>query len=270
LIQTLYTESENRKTKENFHIGCRFLNFQIKGSIGFLILLTILLATVVWNLPRLPSLAFSHPLFRDFEETCCLIAGLTILEAYLFPSAMGTLFANNTLIFVTYKNLADCIEALNETLNQTIRIPDSKKIEIVSKHYQELQVIVGRLNSVFSASLLFQELGVLCAIVLFTVGSSKIVVQDFSIISLCFNLNAVQLLLGLMFQFYPMIALNLNSRKIRSWAQGRRLETKYLQTLVARHREVKIKPMGVHTVTLSTLNDYVVFVVSFILMLHKV
>jgi len=286
----------------------------------------------VWYLPRLPAFAFSHPIFRGVEETSWLIAALTVLEAYLFPCGLGSLFVNNILIFVTYRNSAGCVDALNEILNRNqnqtrhgsckqgkisspkepepeaklrlqsqkpIRLPpepellqqspvptqesvpkpksqysqngtpEPKNVEAVSKFYQELQIVVGRLNSAFSSSLLFQEFGLLCTIVFFAVGSSK-VVQDYTVISICFNLNAVQLLFNLIVQFYPMIVLNLNSRKILSWGRGRKLDSKYLQALVARHRELKIRPMGVHTVTLSTLSGYVVFVVSFILMLHKV
>jgi len=247
---------------------CKFLNLCVKGlafapsAFGFM------LFSVLIFLPKLPFLPLSHPIFCGHSETWVVIGVQAALEFYVFPTCMGALFNNTVLIFVTYLNVAGCFNILNEELQQTNK--DFRKIEAVSIYYQQLQTLAGRLNSGFSACLLCQELGILFATILFIYGSSIIVVDGFSAISLSFKLNGVQVFFCLVIQFYPMILLNLNSRKIVRWARGRKHDSKYLQALMARHQELKIRPMGVHTVTLNTLSDYVTTVVSFILMLHEV
>jgi hypothetical protein len=70
-------------------------------------------------------------------------------------------------------------------------------------------------------------------------------------------------------QSYPMVDLHLKAKaNVELW-RSMMTSTEYLKLLARRHRVVRIRPMGLHSVTFYTFSDYVVFVLSILLMILK-
>jgi len=252
----------NKVSQINFWNRCIFLRAQLK-AIGPLIGSgLVLFAVTVFVFPKLPM--FISALY---EEWSLLRVVLCIYETYLYPVAMGTILTSNVLLFITYRSVAGCIAALSEELKQN----DARNfvsIESVARKYFYLQILVGRLNSVFSASLMFLEYVILVAIGLTIFGPSRIVSENSTVLSIFFYFLATEFAASLVVQFYPMILLNMNSNEFLYLARSFPQKSKFAQLAVVRCRKLKVRPMGLHTVTVSTLNDYVVFVVSLVLMLN--
>jgi len=253
-------------THGKFQNRYNFLRAQLKGFVLLLATGTLLITTMVSIFPRLPPLIYS--LYDKSEENILLRGILCLFEAYIFPMGTSTLFASNVLLFMTYRNLGGCTAALNEILKQR-KTFDLKTIEATTRKYQYLQILIDRLDSAFSASLLYQEFAILMAIALTIFGPSKIASENSAVLTIFFYLLATEFACSLIFQFYPMIVLNLNSKKFIYLSRSVMLESRHSRAIVEKCRELKIRPMGVHTITPHTLNDYVVFVVSFLLMLRK-
>ena len=220
---------------------------------------------MAYCIPELPQ--FIYPIIHEPTEYSRIF--LAIFESYFFVVCWPVLAVTNILLCVTFTNLSNCVETLNETLDETLKedvVMSTNQVYTVSLTYQSYQQIIDRLTTVFSLSLFFQEVWLILDIIFIFVGASKMEAIFFAIFLYGMSLEMSFLVV---FQFYPMIVLNLNSKRFLELCKSLMVEAKYSKATSETFRELKIRPMGVHTITLNTLSDYVVFAVSLLLMLRK-
>ena len=188
---------------------------------------------------------------------------------YLYPVGTGVVAVSSTLICITFKSLSNSVETLHETLKTGTGISGTQA-KYINLIYLSFQLIIERLSYIFSTSLLFQELAFLLTIVFCINGGSKLAAVHSVILGIFVSNMSVSLCFLVTFQFYPMIKLHLNSERLLGLIKSLMVETKYTKVLARQYREIKVRPMRVHTVTVDTLCDYVVFVMSLVLMLFSI
>jgi hypothetical protein len=186
------------------------------------------------------------------------------MEAYVFPVAFGIVAASNILVCIAFGGLVTGIRQLNLILKDK---NESQRSMEVNKVYESFQIVIDRLTSVFSVSLLFQELFFLLLIVFLVTGAVKMAEIESIILELFFYGLASVLCFIIAFQFYPMMLIKLRSTRTIDLAKYLMVKNKRERCMALKSRVLKVRPMGVHTVTLNTLCDYAVFIVSFLLML---
>jgi len=214
-------------------------------------------------LPKIPMSFYS--IYPDENDDLWWRSGLTFFEWYLYPVAWGLLATGNILICITYKVVSNCVRALSRGVKLD---PNHRNVDWVNRQYQTVFLITNNLNDVFSLSLLCQEFAFLMVIAYLFVGASNLAHESGRPSEVFYGIN-LEYSYFLSIQFYPMIVLNLNSCELLLNCRSYLVSNKYTRMVTERFRELKIRPLGVHTVTLGTLEDYVVFVASFILMLLK-
>ena len=199
------------------------------------------------------------------DENIYWLLVLSVVEGYLYAVCYGGVAISNILLCITYKSLANHVK----TMSQERECDEVLLRSNPSLAYQCFQIITDRLNSLFSTSLLAQEFGLMVEIAIFFLEGFELASHQSMFLSLFFYMLCIQFSCVVIFQFYPMIVLNLNSKRfikfrLTSTASNRMCSKSNHSS--KRFRELKVRPMGVHTITLSTFCDYVVFVVTFFLM----
>ena len=225
-----------------------------------------LMSIAIW-FPRLPQFLYSIVDETDDDSNFRILRiGLVIFESYIFVTVYGPIAICNILICMTYKSLSNYVKV---SISRVKLDPTFSVSQLIISN-QCFQLVTARLKSVFSASILGQEFGFMVVIELGMVDGSKLNSQKFGFLSAYFYAVCVELWFLVTFQFHPIIFLNSNSIDfITSCLKSLMYQDKYSKTVVQGFRELKIRPMGVHTITVGTLGDYVVFVISFVLMLHQ-
>ena len=176
---------------------------------------------------------------------------------------------SNILLCITYKTLGNCILALTQVLETSKKLSEKKDKHICTV-YQRIHMLIQRLDLIMSRSLLVQEGTLLFGITLSLIAGQKTARIHSVLISAYFYQLSLTFSLVTVLQFHPMVMLNLNSKKFLRMLSSRVVPTKYSRLIVQRLRVIKVRPMGVHTITLYTLSDYVIFIVSFLLMLLQI
>jgi len=203
---------------------------------------------------------------HDGEDDILWRYSLSIIEWYLYPMGWGLLASGNILICITYRVMSNCVAALNIGVKQDL---EQREVDWVNRQYQILLQITNNLSSGFSFSLLCQEFGFLVVISNLFVGTSRMAQEISWILALTFYGVTVDYTYCLSMQFYPMVVLNLNSLKLVRTCKTYLVTDAYSKRVTKTFKQIKVRPMKVHTITLDTLADYIVFVMSFILMLLK-
>jgi len=201
------------------------LNQQLKAfccifSSGFIAYLGL-----IYCLPTLP--AFWNSLART--QNSWLEWTLALYETYIFPVAITCVLTANLITYITFGSITTGIRYLNEVLKTE---SDNVKYLAANRAYNCYQIIIDRLTTVFSASILFQEGFLLTSIVTLMAFGIKSTVNSQKDIFLeiwCYGL-ALEGTLFVILQFYPIIMLYMYST-----------ETLQLMTAVMRKNSMQNK-----------------------------
>jgi len=262
-MQTLdFTDRSSPDTMKIFKNQYKFLRLHLTMSTAILLGGCVFYIPTVILLPKLPMSFYS---IHAGEDNFWLRVVLSIFEWYLYPVAWGILAIGNILICITYRVISNCIKSLTRSVKQNSK---HQRVDWVNREYQTIFFIMKCLSSVFSFSLLCQEFAFLMVIAYLFVGASNLAEESGFLAAFFYVIN-MEYSYGLTMQFYPMIVLNLNSKEFIRTCRSYLSTDRYSRLITQRFKELKVRPMEVHSVTLGTLADYVVFVASFILMLFK-
>jgi len=256
------SEFRSTYTTKLFNWRCTYLQLQFTVYCGLTFVGMFGFFVVVYYVPTLSPLLNS--IIRTQNMALELI--MDIVEAYVFVVGIGFVLTGNIAVCITFGSVTNGIQSLNGILKNEC---SNTKYLAANRAYVCYQVITDRLTSVFSVSLLFQELSFLLVIVTLIVGGVKM--AQLRLVSLkffCYGTSS-EIALAVIFQFLPMIKLHLYSQETSSLMRALARKDRHAKSMARRSRVLKIRPMGVHTITLNTLFDYAVFTVSLLLMLLK-
>jgi len=241
-----------------------YLNLQFTIYCGTSFIGMLIFFAMAYYVPTLPP--FLGSIVR--QENMVLELSMALYETYIFPVAMGIVFTGNILICITFGSVTTGTRSLSSVL---LAESENAKHLAANRTYACYQLIIDRLTSVFSVSFLFQELMFLLLIVTLIVGGVKMAkLESLSLEIFCFG-TALELVFVVTFQFFPMIMLCLHSKETTQLMKAFMRKDRHVRAMARRSRTriLKVRPMGVHTITLETLYDYVQFLVSSLLMLLR-
>jgi len=241
----------------------KFFRGNLYMSQATLVVGCILFVPVLYFIPKVPMSFYS---IHDGEDDIIWRFSLSFLEWYIYPIACGLLITENTLICITYRTMSNCVKALDRGVQLDL---EQRYVDWIKRQFQVVSQITNNLSSGFSFSLLCQEFGWLLVISYLFVSSSRLVHGLSAVLGMGFYCVTLGYCCCLFIQFYPMVVLNLNSMKFVRTCTIYLSRDKYSKRITKTFRELKVRPMKVHTITLNTMADYVLFVASFILMLLK-
>jgi hypothetical protein len=227
---------------------------------------------MVFYFPKLPQFVLSiseSPVCWSLRLVAC------VYEAYLALLGFGIILCANYVSAIALVGMGSTIDAQIQNLKRArhsceVGIDDDETVAYkCNQFYQSITLVMERLNTVFSLSWFFQETSFLLVIVLFFLGAQWAIELKSILLQVYIISVPSALLVLLVFQFYPMVLPNLYSKSQMKLNASLMMGDVRGRQLSRRSRELKIRPMGVHTITISTFSDYAVFLVSIFLMLSK-
>ena len=255
-------DSQSRISKLNWKNSIKFL--------GFIQTLFVCI-TPMGTLFMFPTAYFFHQLPQYVssivdEPTQSTRILLSAFEAILFAIGMGFFWVSITLFCITYKNMGNCVVVLTQRLKTNTELP-IRTAERICVLYQYCKILLGHLDSLFSCSILVQELAFLVSITLLLVGGFKMSGLLSIVLSFLFYGSAASFFLAAALEFHPLVTLNLNSARFLQYFHSRKDDSKFPSQIIKQLTILKVRPMKVHTITLNILFDYVIFIISFLMML---
>jgi hypothetical protein len=225
----------------------------LEGSLIFTIL--------VYFVPNYPILLFrADQPYQIFNVLICIV------EGYMFTLGAGFTITNSILMYIMFKGHSNCFKILNQNLNDRASL-SAKTIHRYVCSYRNLQCSFKNIVRLYSKSLLGQELNGLTVIVLFFVASWKI--RNHVLFSYFLAAIGFILCLLLLFHSQPLISLGLNSTSFVKLGSRKMAVSKRSKAYMRCLKSLVVQPYGIHTVSFGTLCDYLVIVVSYLLMIME-
>jgi len=239
------------------------LNLQFMGYGCFIFPASLAILGLTYFYPTIPPLWNS--LIRTHNSG--LVWTLALHDTYTCLVLLETIAIVNLITWITFGSLTTTgMQFLSSIFKTESNV---EKYLAANRAYTTYQVIIDRLTSIFSVSILFQEGFLLTStttMIAFGV-KSKLNGQNaifLSIMAYIFALEAAFLVIS---QFYPIIMLYMYSTETLQLMTAFTRKNKHAKAIARRSRLLKVRPMNVHTITLDTLFDYVMFIVSVLLTL---
>ncbi len=222
--------------------------------------------------PRLPPLLYS---IYEGPDTWIIRLLFCLYEAHILRVGFGIILTSNILNTITVGGMSSGLDGINRSLKLSVNYKCAGRIEVDRTEYEHsqtfisLHIALNGLNSVFSISWLLQEAAFLLLVILCLVGALKTAKLASVIVQTYLLGMSFQLICILACHFYPMVTRNLRS-KIYLQLCKCNARDRESRRLVRMSGVLKIRPMGVHTITTSTVSDYVIFLISGFMMLSKI
>jgi len=223
---------------------------------------TIIFLGLIYCFPTFPI--FSNSIIR--ANSVWLKLTLVITDAYIFPVSLAIISTANLITCMTFGSMKIGVQSLKAAFKTE---SDCEKHLAVNRAYTCYQVIIDSLTSVFSVSFLFQEgLFLITIVTLLAFGVKNSGNRRMTIIlEITIYFGALQGSFLVISQFFPVIMLYIHSNETLKLMTTFMRTDKHARAMARRSRLLKVRPMNVHTITLETLFDYVIFIVSVLLML---
>jgi len=221
---------------------------------------SLLFLMMEYFLPELPANINSILKTKDGWQLLFLI----LYESYIAPLACGIISGSTLVVYITFGGIMTNIAVFNTMLKDP-SVGWRDKTDII-RAYHLVTLTLMPLESLFSLSFILQEYNFLMAVSLFVVSGVKMA-ESVSLAIWCY-VTAVWMFVLLGIQFYPMISMNLMSQETVSLMNHLVLDRRG-RADARKSRVLKVRPMGLHTISLATLSDYVTFIASMLLMFLK-
>jgi len=228
--------------------------------VGFGAVCSLLFLVMNYFLPENPATLNSVLKTKDSG----LLLFLILYEAYIVLPACGIISGSTIVVYITFGGITTNIAVFNTMLKDPL-VNWREKMDII-RAYHLVTLTLMPLESLFSLSFILQEYNFLMAVSLFIVSGVKME-DSMSFAIWCFG-TALWMFVLLGVQFYPMISMNLKSQETVSLMKHLVLD-KGGRADARKSRQLKVRPMGLHTISLATLCDYVTFIASMLLMFLK-
>ena len=236
---------------------------------------------VVFMYPRLPQFLYSifpltdgpennliHGIFA-FDSPAWYI-GISFYETYVFALGFGIVGTSSVLLGLLFRGMYNVLDNIRFFTLEQIKVSPAERFnfERVTKAYKSLEILSIYLGQSLATCVLVQEACFLFLVALLIFAGIHFI--NIAIVMVIFAYSvAANISVAVVFEFLPLVMLEIKSTEFGKFFRSK-MVTKIHKIDLESCRVLRVRPFGVHTITINTFCDYVVFVSSCLLLLVKI